>query len=129
MKVDPRCQDRRSLHYAAEDRTFLILKNKYTGRWEFPTSKVLLGTTFLREKQDMFLKLTKDSWKIKFASNIPIVHTLRDLTIAENEDQMNQGLKGVRTYFFAAQHYRGLPDFDFENPEIDHHDFMWIPKR
>lgn len=24
-KVDPRCRDRRSIHYAAEDRTYLIL--------------------------------------------------------------------------------------------------------
>jgi hypothetical protein len=57
------------------------------------------------------------------------VHTLRDFTIAEKEDLNNQGLKGVRTYFFGAHHYRGLPEFDFDNPENDHHDFMWIPKR
>jgi hypothetical protein len=48
--VDPRCQDRRSIHYAAEDRTYLIMKNKYTGRWEFPTSKITIGTTLLRGK-------------------------------------------------------------------------------
>ena len=77
----------------------------------------------------MFTKLSKDSWKVKFVSNLPTVHTLRDFTIAEKEDGMNEGMMGVRTYFFSAHHYRGLPDFDFENPEIDHHDFMWIPKR
>lgn len=129
MKVDPLCEDKRSLHYAGEDRTFLILKNKYTGRWEFPTTKIFLGTSFLRAKQDMFTVISKDSWKVKFSSNLPTVHTLRDFTIAEQEDLMNRGMKGVRTYFFSAHHYRGLPEFDFENPEIDHHDFSWIPKR
>jgi hypothetical protein len=127
--VDPRCEDRRSIHYAAEDRTFLILKNKYTGRWEFPTSKIMLGTTLLRGKQDLFARISKDTWKIKFVSNLPMVHTLRDFTIAENEDTENTGLKGVRTYFFGAHHHRGLPEFDFDSPENEHHDFLWIPKR
>ena len=54
---------------------------------------------------------------------------MRDFTIAEKEQDLNKGLNGVRTYFFAANHYRGLPEFDFENPMVDHHDFAWIPKR
>ena len=29
-KVDPNCTDWRSLHYAAEDRTYFLVKNKYT---------------------------------------------------------------------------------------------------
>lgn len=33
VNVDPKMQDHRSIHYAAEDRTYLILKNKYTGEW------------------------------------------------------------------------------------------------
>ena len=88
-KVDPRCQDRHSIHYAAEDRTYLILRNKYTSRWEFPTTKMMLGTTFIRGKQDLFARLTKDEWKIKFSGSIPMVHTLRDFTIAEQEDLQN----------------------------------------
>lgn len=39
-KVDPNCTDVRSLHYAGEDRTYLIFKNKHTGEWEFPTGKI-----------------------------------------------------------------------------------------
>jgi len=127
--VDPRCKDRKSLHYAGEDRTFLILRNKYTDRWEFPTTKIRLGTTFLRRKQDFFTEMTSDAWKVKFASNLPMVHTLRDFTVAENEDLGNEGMKGVRTYFFGAHHYRGLPNFDFANPDMVHYDFAWVPKR
>ena len=128
-KVDQRCKDRQSLHYAGEDRTFLILRNKYTDRWEFPTTKIFMGTSLLRRKQDFFTEMTNDTWKVKFASNLPMVHTLRDFTLAEQEDSGNEGLKGVRTYFFGAHHYRGLPMFDFNHPEMVHYDYAWVPKR
>ena len=29
-KVDPHCTDWRSIHYAAEDRTYFLVRNKYT---------------------------------------------------------------------------------------------------
>lgn len=41
--VDPACTDMKSLHYAGEDRTFLIVKNKFTNEWQFPTSKMHVG--------------------------------------------------------------------------------------
>jgi hypothetical protein len=31
--VDPKCTDMKSLHYAGEDRVFLIVKNKFTNEW------------------------------------------------------------------------------------------------
>jgi hypothetical protein len=40
---------------------------------------------------------------------------------------MNLDMKGVRTYYFQAHHYRGLPDFDLSNTVYDDH--AWIPKR
>jgi len=36
-------------------------------------------------------------------------------------------MKGVRTYYFQAHHYRGLPEFNFEG--TDYEDFAWVPKR
>ena len=48
--VDPTMQDRRSIHYAAEDRTYLIFRNKYTHEWEFPTGKMHFGDSFVRGK-------------------------------------------------------------------------------
>ena len=32
-KVDPHCSDFRSLHYAPEDRTYFLVRNKYTQEW------------------------------------------------------------------------------------------------
>ena len=49
-KVDPTIQDRQSLHYAGEDRTYLVMRNKYTKEWEFPTGKMNFGHSFLRAK-------------------------------------------------------------------------------
>ena len=31
--VDPNCEDWRSIHYAAEDRTYFLVRNKYTKEW------------------------------------------------------------------------------------------------
>jgi hypothetical protein len=52
--VDPGMEDRRTLHYAAEDRTYLIVRNRFTKEWEFPTGKMNFGQTFLRAKQNLF---------------------------------------------------------------------------
>ena len=48
--VDPNLKDRRSLHFAPEDRTHLIVKNKFTKEWEFPVGKIFFGQTFIRAK-------------------------------------------------------------------------------
>ena len=42
---------------------------------------------------------------------------------------MNQGLKGVRTYFFHANHLRGLPDISYDSDHHAYDDFAWVPKR
>lgn len=36
-------------------------------------------------------------------------------------------MKGVRTYYFQAHHWRGLPGLKLEGTDYD--DFLWIPKR
>lgn len=127
-KVDPNCTDPRSLHYAAEDRTYFLVRNKYTKEWQFPTGSMFFGTTFLRAKHSLFTELSDDKWKIKFDGNLPQVHTVRDFTVAEKEDSKNECMKGVRTYFFNANHWRGLPEINMgEDSHYD--DYVWIPKR
>ena len=113
--MDPEIQDRRTLHYAGEDRTYLVLRNKYTKEWEFPTYKIFFGETFLKGKQNLFTDLTGDDWKVRYIGQQPVVSTLREFSKAEQQDTLNKGLKGVRTYFFEAYHQRGLPVFNFDN--------------
>ena len=123
-------QDKRSIHYAAEDRTYLILKNKYTGEWQFPSKPMRFGQSFTRTKQDLFTSLSDDKWRVRFSGLMPQQHSVRKLSEAESEDPMNDGLNGVRTYFFTAHHYRGLTAF--ADDLADKHDFIdyaWIPKR
>ena len=49
-KVDPHNEDWRSLHYAPEDRTYYLVRNKFTGEWQFPCGQVYFGETMLRAK-------------------------------------------------------------------------------
>ncbi len=129
-KVDPQAQDVRSLHYASEDRVFLIFRNKYTQEWEFPTGTMKFGTTFMRAKQTLFDLYTDNLFKIKYQFNSPLHHTIRNLTEAEKENPQNNGMQGVRTYFFGAHHYRGFPTMSPQMADrTNHDDFAWIPKR
>lgn len=63
------------------------------------------------------------------------MHTLRDFTPIEREDKANESLKGVRTYWFGAHHWRGVPDMtsiiseDNQNNTSDWIDYAWVPKR
>lgn len=132
--VDPNIEDRHTIHYAPEDRTYMIVRNKYTKEWEFPTSRMFFGQTFLRAKQNLFTDLAQDdsptgtSWKVKYFGQSPVVATIRELTQAEKEEKLNKDLKGVRTYFFQAHHWRGLPVLS-ESANHDYDDFQWVPKR
>ena len=62
--------------------------------------------------------------------NLPQTHTIREFTIAEKETKEFDHLKGVRTFFFHAHHWRGLPVLSEKIKEkTDYQDFRWIPKR
>ncbi len=66
LKVDPNMEDVHSLHYASEYRTFLLLKNRYTGEWEFPASRIFFGETMMRAKQNLFMQFSKNNWRLKY---------------------------------------------------------------
>ena len=70
-KVDPNCTDWRSIHYAAEDRTYFLVRNKYTQEWQFPMGEMFLGQTLLRGKQNLFMDMTSGTWRVKYSGNIP----------------------------------------------------------
>ena len=102
------------------------------------------GQTFMRGKQNLFNVLAHDpspqstgavntSWKVKYFGNSPAAATIREFTEVEKKDPMNQQLKGVRTFFFQAHHWRGLPALSSgDKSEVslhDYDDFAWVPKR
>ena len=79
-------------------------------------------------KLDLFNDLTGNQWKVKFFGSAPLLHTLREFTPDELEtDKANVGLKGVRTFWYGAHHWRGLPDLQLDT--TDYEDYMWVPKR
>ena len=46
-------------------------------------------------------------------------------------DKLNDQLKGVRSYFFGAHHWRGLPEMLLkqEDNTTDYNDWAWVPKK
>ena len=67
----------------------------------------------MQAKLELFKALTDNKWKIKMHGSGPTLHTLRELTPIEKEDRLNAELKGVRTFWFGAHHWRGFPDLVF----------------
>ena len=43
-------------------------------------------------------------------------------------DRANDGLQGVRTFWFTAHHWRGLPEM-VQGEKSDYDDWAWVPKR
>ncbi len=69
-------------------------------------------------------------WKVKYFGQAPIAATIREFTQAEKQDKMNDQLKGVRTFYFQAHHWRGLPTLATSvESGSEWEDFAWIPKR
>jgi hypothetical protein len=90
----------------------------------------MFGTSFMRAKQTLFDLYSDNLFKIKFQYNQPMHHTVRPFTEDEKENRANNGMLGVRTYFFGAHHYRGVPTMSPHLAErTNHDDFAWIPKR
>jgi hypothetical protein len=135
--ADPMCSDTKSLHYAGEDRVYLVMKNKYTNEWEFPVLTLMMGQTFFKSKVKLIDQLTDNKWKLKFFGSSPVLHTLREFSITEKEqDKRNHGLKGVRTFWFGAHHLRGLPSVLIDQTDGSegsqdslYCDWAWVPKR
>jgi hypothetical protein len=75
--VDPSVTDRKSLHYGAQQLTYLLLKNKYTGDWEFPTITLSGTDSFIKSRRDLFAKLTGNKWVVRHTGNLPTVSTIR----------------------------------------------------
>ena len=69
--VDPTVADDKALHNAGEDRVYLLLKNKYTQEWEFPTTTMTQDQTFFRAKLNLFNQLTESKWRVKFFGSSP----------------------------------------------------------
>lgn len=123
--TDPDVRDPKSLHYASANKVYLVLKNKYTKEWEFPTGSIYFGESFYKARNNLFEKFAKD-WTCGNVSRSPFLHTIWDLTDAEIEQPINKNYRGVRTYYFLSCHRRGVPMFKFEN--TDWEDWAWVPK-
>jgi len=83
----------------------------------------------LRAKQNLFTDLSGGEWSVKYSGNLPQHHTMRDFTVAEKEEPDNAHLKGVRSYFYHANHRRGLPELMVESDKHPYDDWAWVPKR
>ena len=78
----------------------------------------------------LFEDLTNHAWRIKFTGSSPMMHTLREFSEEEKaSDLANEDLYGVRTFWFGAHHWRGLPEMLVGEEHQMYDAFAWVPKR
>ena len=124
LKSDIYMSDPHSIQYAGKHRIFLLVKDIHTGEWGFPTSTLYMDESFVVGKNKLFEQLSGGKWETTFAYGTPLVTTLRDFSIVENEDEMNEGLIGVRTYYFGGLHQGGMTYVD----KLKYADYAWARK-
>jgi len=115
--VDPTVNEPHSMHNAPQQRIYLLLKNKHTEEWEFPTMPLMNAESFVRTRKKLFSWISKEKWLVRHRHLGPAVATLRPFTEFEKQEKRNSILAGVRTFYFHAYHLRGLPEFNFETSD------------
>lgn len=125
--VDPSVEDPKSIQTTSLNRVYMLFKNRKSDIWEFPTIPLLNGDSFEIAKLKLFFNVTKEFWKIFFPPHHPAFAITRDFHEYEREDPKNKGLKGVRTYYFHAFHFRGIP-MVYPNLKHNYTDYSLVPK-
>lgn len=126
--VDPDILDSKSIQTESCYDVYLVCKNKFTGRWEFPTMPLRNGDSFKDAKRRFLFNLVKNEFKYHLPPNFkPIMQLSREFFEFEREDIKNKGLAGSRSYYFISYHLEGRP-FIFPNELHPYVDFAWASK-
>ena len=105
----------------------MLLKNKLTGEYEFPTLSLYNGDNFDNTRYRLYFHLCQEEFKIHFISPYPAFHITRDFLDYEKEDPKNKGFAGVRTFYMNAHHYRN-PVIITPNKKHPYEDYIFTPK-
>ena len=68
--VDPAVDDPQNLHYAAANKVYLLLKNRFTDVWEFPTGQMHFGDTFYKARHELFDTFAA-KWSVQHIARSP----------------------------------------------------------
>ena len=122
-KSDPNITDKRSIQYAGANRVYLLLKDKQSGKWTFPTTFVEDSITFTETK----MKLVKDlsnTFTVFHHTKLPVLCLKRELNEQEKNDVSLRKCVGVKTFYFAASHFDGQVQIIDERFS----DYAWVPR-
>lgn len=94
-QIDPNVTNKKSIQYNPTKRTYLIVKNRKTGLWEFPTTTLIWGETVEIKRQFLLYSLFRDAFKVYFNSDQPFFQMSRDLYPFEDKETKFVTYKGV----------------------------------
>jgi hypothetical protein len=123
-KVDPNVTDKKSIQYASDYRVYLMVKDKESQKWTFPSTFMADKATFSNSKNQLFETISQNKWKATFAVHTPVCVTKRELTESEKKNVLNKKAIGVKTFYFIAYHESGQVSL---NPEL-YDDYAWVTR-
>lgn len=123
-KVDPDITDPKSIQYASVYRVYLMVKEKATQKWAFPSTHMVEKATFGNSKTTLFDKVSLNKWQAVFPLNTPACVVKRDLTEEEKKDPLNKRAVGVKTFYFIGYHHTGTVSI---NEEL-YDDYAWVTR-
>jgi hypothetical protein len=122
--ADPAIHDPKNIQYSALTRVYLLVKNKETSKWGFPSGTIYEKETFEDGKVRLFHQISKNKFSVSYNTHVPFVVEKRDLTPTEIKNALNKKAIGVKTFYYWASHVQGRIGFD----ENLYNDYVWAPK-
>ena len=120
-ETDPDVMNPKSIQRAPNYKVYLLVKNRETNSWEFPSFYVLESEKFVDARNKFFGFLSNNNWKIVYYPLEPFVFKTREFSNEEKQDPRNKKMKGVKTFYFAASHSDGKVEI---NPRL-YPDYVW----
>jgi len=124
FEVDPSVTHPKSIQRVGNYRVYLLVKNKESNEWEFPSFNVLESEKFNDATVKFFRFLSNDVWKIYYYPVEPFALKAREFTEEEKKDPRNKKLQGVKIFYFGASHQEGIVEIN----EKLYSDFVWTTK-
>lgn len=123
-QTDPNITDPHSIQYAPCNRTYLMVKEKTSGNWVFPTRPIIEKETFSDGKVTLFEQFSNKQWSVFYTTVYPSLCEKRDLTTVEKRHPMNKKCVGVKCFYFYATHLQGVISFQQDL----YSDYAWVTK-
>lgn len=128
LRVDPTIVDKTNIQTDSCWDVYFIYHNKHLNTWEFPTIQVTEGVSFKDSVEHLSRNIIRGGFDYLIPRDYPpLLQITRNFFKHEESDPKNEGLVGVRTYYYIGYHDVGEVSMSV-NAKHDYDDFALVKK-